>query len=518
MKGRKSPVSLTHIEQVRDCSSDFRLAISFLKRFFSILPVRSRTVLIALLLGVAAFSSIPQSATGVQMIVSKSSVDTREGFKPALDVELSEAPSADVIVTATSGNISKLTVSPASLTIKPGQHPEGEDNDPLNTGICYFSPPPPPPNCPLNDPLCKADHSCYFEITLRQDSDSDDNMITITLSATGLSDKTVTVSVLDDDGDLMLRLPQAPVMVMEGSTTDFGVYPDFQPPRGKEITVNVVNEKPDKVTVMPPAYLTFTHDNFFDRHTVTVKGEQDNNTDDERVTLTLSGTGVTTGTVIVEVDDDDLGLILSQTPVTVTEGRTAYFNVALSRQPSGDVTVVVSPDTDAVTVMPESLEFTSLNWDTQQQVAVMGTDDEDTNDETVMLTLSGTGVATSSMVTVEVHDDDSLGLVLPQAPVTVTEGSEADFDVTLNFEPPGDVTVNVVSEDTGAVTVLSAPLVFTSLNWDTQQQVIVMGIQDPDTSDETVMLRLSGNGGVTTRMVTVEVSDNPICQGSCRNF
>ena len=139
MKGRKSPVSLTHIEQVRDCSSDFRLAISFLKRFFSILPVRSRTVLIALLLGVAAFSSIPQSAAGVQMIVSKSSVDTREGFKPALDVGLSEEPSADVIVTAMSGDISKLTVSPASLTIKPGQHPEGEDNDPLGTGICYFS-------------------------------------------------------------------------------------------------------------------------------------------------------------------------------------------------------------------------------------------------------------------------------------------------------------------------------------------------------------------------------------------
>ena len=65
---------------------------------------------------------------------------------------------------------------------------------------------------------------------------------------------------------------------------------------------------------MHPAYLTFTHGNFFERHTVTVKGEQDNNTDDERVTLTLSGMGVTTGTVIVEVDDDDLGLILSQTP------------------------------------------------------------------------------------------------------------------------------------------------------------------------------------------------------------
>ena len=449
------------------------------------------------------------------MIVSKSSVDTREGFRPALDVGLSEEPSADVVVNATSGDINKLTVSPASLTFKRGQPPEGEENDPLGAGICYFSPPP-PPNCPLNDPSCKADHFCYFEITLRQDPDSDDETITITLSATGLDDKEVYVSVLDDDGDLMLDLPQDPVMVTEGSTTDFGVYPDFQPPEGKEITVNVVSEKPDKVTVMHPAYLTFTHGNFFDLPTVTVKGEQDDDTDDERVTLTLSGTGVTTGTVIVEVDDDDLGLILSQTQVTVTEGSTADFNVALSRPPSsGNVTVnVSSPDTMAVDVLSAPLVFTSLNWDTLQQVTVMGTDDEDTNDETVALTLSGTGGATSSMVTVNVHDDDSLGLVLPPDPVMVTEGETADFDTHLNFEPPGDVTVNVMSEDTDKVTVVSpvspASFTFTPVNWEMPQLVTVRGEPDDDTDDETVMLRLSGTAGVATRMVTVEVSDNTI--------
>ena len=249
-------VSLTHIEQVRDCSSDFRLAISFLKRFFSILPVRSRTVLIALLLGVAAFSSIPQSAAGVQMIVSKSSVDTREGFKPALDVELSEEPSVDVVVNATSGNISKLTVSPASLTFKRGQHPEGKDNDPLGTGICYFSPPPPPPNCPPNDPACKADHSCYFEITLRQDTDSLDETITITLSATGLEDKTVDVSVLDDDDSLGLVLPPDPVMVTEGETADFDTHLNFEPLGN--VTVDVMSEDTDKVTVVSPASASFT--------------------------------------------------------------------------------------------------------------------------------------------------------------------------------------------------------------------------------------------------------------------
>ena len=74
------------------------------------------------------------------------------------------------------------------------------------------------------------------------------------------------------------------------------------------------------------------------------------------------------------------------------------------------------------------------------------------------------------MVTVEVHDDEAEGLILPQAPVTVTEGEEADFDVTLNFKPPGDVAVNVMSEDTDKVTVVSpvspASFTFTPVNWE----------------------------------------------------
>ena len=55
---------------------------------------------------------------------------------------------------------------------------------------------------------------------------------------------------------------------------------------------------------------------------------------------------------------------------------------------------VVSEDTMAVTVvspdMPASLTFTPGNWDTPQQVTVRGEQDDDADDETVMLTLSGT--------------------------------------------------------------------------------------------------------------------------------
>ena len=121
---------------------------------------------------------------------------------------------------------------------------------------------------------------------------------------------------------------------------------------------------------------------------------------------------------------------------------------------------------------------------------------------------------TTKTVTVEVHDDEAEGLILPQAPVTVTEGSEVGFDVTLNFEPPGDVTVNVMSEDTDKVTVVSpvspASFTFTPGNGRTPQQVTVRGEPDDDTDDETVMLTLRGTGGIATRMVTVEVSDNTI--------
>ena len=56
---------------------------------------------------------------------------------------------------------------------------------------------------------------------------------------------------------------------------------------------------------------------------------------DERVTITLSGAGVTTGTVTVDVTDDTpVALTLPPSAVSVSEGSTQTFTVELASVPA----------------------------------------------------------------------------------------------------------------------------------------------------------------------------------------
>jgi hypothetical protein len=79
------------------------------------------------------------------------------------------------------------------------------------------------------------------------------------------------------------------------------------------------------------------------------------------------------------VDDDSAGL--SVTPanggIAVSEtGTTDTFTVALTSQPSANVTVAVtSGDTGEATVSPASLTFTPATWSTPQTVTVTGVED-----------------------------------------------------------------------------------------------------------------------------------------------
>ena len=102
---------------------------------------------------------------------------------------------------------------------------------------------------------------------------------------------------------------------------------------------------------------------------------------------------------------------VSPSTVNVDEDSTETFDVHLSRQPSGNVTVTVtSSDTSAVSVQPATLSFTTASWDIRQSVTVRGLDDDDSIDDmaTVRLAASGGGYDNvSRSVTVKVIDDDS---------------------------------------------------------------------------------------------------------------
>ena len=114
--------------------------------------------------------------------------------------------------------------------------------------------------------------------------------------------------------------------------------------------------------------------------------------DEVTLTHTVAGggyDGVEASSVVVTVSDNDRGVTVSETALTVDEEDTtgSSYTVVLDAEPTGEVTVTVGghAGTD-LTVTPGSLTFTTGNWDDARTVTVTAADDADAVNDEVTLT------------------------------------------------------------------------------------------------------------------------------------
>ncbi len=277
--------------------------------------------------------------------------------------------------------------------------------------------------------------------------------------------------------------------------------------------------------------LTASHDADAEEDTITVTIPAAH-TGNPRLTATgLSGgaTGSRDGNGVITVsDDEERGITLSPTSLTVTEGGSGRYTVALDTQPTGAVTVTISGHAGSdLTVTPTSLTFNSSGseklWNVAQEVVVTVSEDDDTaNDSVVTLAhdVSGGGYGSSEDADLEVTitDNDTPGLSLSPDKLTVEEGSSTNtYTVRLATQPTADVTVAITSDVTG-VTVQPASLTFSASTpatlWSTAQEVTVTAAQD-DTSttydsatlSHTVSGAGSGYGASQNEDLVVTVTD-----------
>jgi len=186
-------------------------------------------------------------------------------------------------------------------------------------------------------------------------------------------------------------------------------------------------------------------------------------------------------------------------------GRTGTYQVFLSAQPVGRVTVTPESSDENVATVSGSLTFTSENWAEPQIVVVTAVNDRDDNEfdrtATVTHTVAGDGYddAPSESVTVRAIDNEGARVELLRSgrpvallEVTVSEdGRSSDtYQIRLTTDPKGSVTVTPTSSDPTVATV-SGPLTFTSANWQTTQDVTVSGVNDriDNTHDRTAAIR-----------------------------
>ena len=138
-----------------------------------------------------------------------------------------------------------------------------------------------------------------------------------------------------------------------------------------------------------------------------------------------------------------LRVTVSPTSLTVTEGATGTYTVALRAQPSGDVMVAISSDNPDVTVAPTTpLTFTAANWDTAQMVTVSAAQDPDQADEAATLILDPDGndydLVISTVLTVTVTDDDGTAVNNAPTVATMIPDQTATSGRALDYTFPAD--------------------------------------------------------------------------------
>ncbi|MCY3913487.1 MAG: fibronectin type III domain-containing protein, partial [Chloroflexi bacterium] len=301
-------------------------------------------------------------------------------------------------------------------------------------------------------------------VTAAPDGDTTDDPATLThtVGSTADSDyanvaaESVAVTVEDVVG-AGVTISETSLPIDEGDSATYTVVLDTRP--FGDVTVTLGGLGGTDLSVGSSS-LTFKPENWSTAQTVTVSAAQDADAVDDTATITHTVSsiadsdydGLSAGSLGVTVnDDDDPGITVSESSLTVIEGASTTYTVVLDTQPIADVTVAVTaPGGSDVTADPTSLTFTDSNWANAQTVTVSAAHDADALDDPATIThatnstdgdYSGISVAD---VDVTVIDDEDI-------PVTVSFG-QASYSVAESDDPS---TTNVTENDVTVTVTLS---------------------------------------------------------------
>ena len=328
----------------------------------------------------------------------------------------------------------------------------------------------------------------------------------------------VAVTIAENDTAGVAVTPTG-LTVLEGGRGSYTVVLESEP--AGTVTVTAAVPEGTDVTVSPQR-LTFTADDWSEPREVTVRAAEDADAvADAEVTVrhAVSGYGAETAAAVAVTiqENDTAGVVVTPTGLTVPEGGSGSYTVALVTQPDGTVTVTPAvPAGTALTVSPESLTFTAGNWSEAQEVTLRAAEDADAEVEavvTVRHAVSGYGaVTTAAAVAVTIAGEGHGGSGGDADGAEVPEGGSGGYTVVLESEPAGEVTVTAAVAAGTDVTVSPEILRFTADNWSVAQEVTVRAAEDADAlADAEVAVRhaVSGYGAVTTAAtVTVTVTEN----------
>ncbi len=406
------------------------------------------------------------------IIVSSISGKTTEyGIYSTFSVKLDSQPSADVSIGVSSADVTEGTVSTNTLIFDSGNW----DNEQTVTvtGIDDAS----------------SDGDISYDIVLAEAISTDP-----VYNTTNPDD--VTVVNVDDETAAFRISPVSNNTSENGTIATFTVVLNKLPTADVAIAVSSSNTAEGTVD---PSSLTFNSNNGNSAQTVTVTGVNDALKDGNINYSIILATAISEDTDYNGIDPDDVsainidnetvGFVVSAINGDTTEkGAASTFTVKLTNQPNANVSIgISSSDTTEGTVSPANVTFTTENWNTEQTVEVTGMDDSiDDGNQTYSIVLAAANSSDSSyneldpddVVATNIDDDTAGFSVGPISGMTSETLETASFEVKLNTLPTADVIIGISSSDLTEGTIETSSLTFTPSNWNTNQTIVVTGVDD----------------------------------------
>lgn len=305
------------------------------------------------------------------------------------------------------------------------------------------------------------------------------------------------VTVHDNDQhDVAIAESGGATVVTEGGNDDeYTLVLSAQPAADVHISVIGDNERlglSPKVR-LEPSVLTFTPANYDRPQAVRVTAVDDEGAEgphSERLRHTAQSADAAYNLFPIDdvvaqiVDNDAAGVAVAESggATRVVEGGPGDgYTVVLTSRPSSNVVVAVTGGQDQLSTSPQSVTFTSANWNQPQPVAVAAVNDmanEGPHAATIQHQVTSSDAAYRGVparpLTVTVTDDDSPGLSIGESGgwTQVREGGGADaYTLRLTQRPASAVTVRIIAQ--APVRVSPEQVTFSAATFATLQTITV---------------------------------------------
>ena len=342
-----------------------------------------------------------------------------------------------------------------------------------------------------------------IRISAGEDADGDNGRTLVSLLARGGDYDGVAgalIAVEADNDEESYLFTTRNLLVSENGTASYALSLATQPSAPVTVTIAVEGDSDIAVDTDPQtpgnqSTLTFELAGFAIQQTVKVLAGNDADSADGVARLRHSGRGGGYGGVggavsVRETDNDNPGILLSDSSLTVAEGSTSSYTLRLSARPLAPVTVLVARQSgdDALSASPRWLTFGTANFATPQTVTVSAVDDEIRTGRRAVFshTASGGGYGGAiASLSARMTDNDAVGLAVAPGSLSLTEGAAGVQTYTLRLKSRPSAAVTVTAAVIGDGLGLSGlddgqRLTFTAANYSAARTLTLSGIEDAD--------------------------------------